>query len=170
MRIYLLIVLLILSVSLLLQSNTMGSETQQQRLERIYNRLIKHTGVSHEIPPIKLVKDSTVNAWISSKQITMTTAMLSKFDNDNQVAVIISHEIAHYVLGDLTVLEDVDSRLREANADKYGYYLMMRAGFDICEGENVWLIIQTIRGDNILTFTHPSHSSRIYSAKFPQCQ
>ena len=73
------------------------------------------------------------NAFMSGGRVVMTTGMLRFAESDDEIALILGHEIAH------SILSHPSSRpLFEADADYMGCYLAARAGFDISVAPRLW--------------------------------
>lgn len=137
-------------------------------VQKIYANLKVNTGMSDTLPPLVILESATVNAWATPEQITITTAMLAEMSNKDQVAFVLAHEIGHVVLGHFD-LEKMPSKLKENSADKYGSYLVLRSGYDVCQGKNLWVEFVKKFGDAI-SVTHPSGKERIDSLDFPICR
>lgn len=169
MRAIRLSVLLVLALALFAYTTmSRHKHWQAAQIHQIYQKLIKHTGAPHAIPPLVILKSKESNAWVTKKQLVITTGMLELLENDSQVAAILGHEIGHVMLGHL-VFSFVEPRVKEVNSDKYGAYLMLRSGYNTCAMKKAWQNIQESEGNGILTVSHPSHADRIHSADFPHC-
>ncbi len=134
----------------------------------VYNTLQKYTGVPGAIPPLVILDSEVINAWVSPDSLTVTTGMLNFVKNKDELAAVVGHEMGHVMLQHFQL--DGDSRLHEANADKYGIFLMLRAGYNVCNAEGVWQRFDDRFGDDILTSSHPSPAQRSWELHFPMCQ
>ncbi len=76
--------------------------------------------------PITTAIGDMVNAHVDGQTIVITTGLLRFVENDDELAAVIGHELAHRILGHRR------SRLksRERAADYLGVYLAARAGYD----------------------------------------
>ena len=83
-----------------------------------------------------------INARADGETILVTTAMLRFADTDDDLAIILAHELAHNMLSYLTRWGEPrtrDSRIRdEREADHVGIYLVARAGFDFRRAATLW--------------------------------
>lgn len=145
---------------------------KQKLLFEVYSRLRLYTGQG--VLPLQLEKDPVVNAWTDGDHITFTTGMLKFTENEDEIANILAHEMAHEMLKHVqdegsTVLSVTD---REAHADKMGTYLLLRAGYNICTGKEIWKKLQQ-QGDGDYADTneavHPSYAYRYYAEQMPWC-
>ncbi len=134
----------------------------------VYNNLGKYTGVPGNMPLLIIADDPQVNAWIDTENMTITTGMLAFVKNQDELAAVIGHEMGHYILQHFE-LKTGDSRLHEANADKFGIYLMLRAGYDVCNAKGVWERFDDRFGDSVITISHPSPAQRVWEFQFPIC-
>lgn len=93
-----------------------GNETIRRRL----------TYVAECEYPITTTIGDMVNAHVDGQTIVITTGLLRFVENDDELAAVIGHELAHRILGHRR------SRLksRERAADYLGVYLAARAGYD----------------------------------------
>jgi predicted Zn-dependent protease len=133
----------------------------------IYANLQKYSGLPNAMPPLEIVPTMMVNAWMSPDGMFVTIGIMKFVKNQDELAAVIGHEMGHYILRHFWF--DDDSRLKEANADKIGAYLMFRAGYNICAIEGLWLRMAGTFGDTILTASHPGESQRAYEMHFPIC-
>lgn len=133
----------------------------------IYANLEKYSGLPGVLPPLTVADTPMVNAWMTPDGMTVTTGMLNFLHNKDELAAVIGHEIGHFVLQHFEL--GGDSRIHEANADKFGAFIMMRAGYDPCAIEGLWDRMTDQFGDQILTDSHPGSAQRAYEMKFPMC-
>lgn len=170
-------ILLILAVVLLIVvpykgipylENRMPSGLTKEDVGEVYLKLLKHTGAPHMIPNVVVQENILINAWINPDTLTITTGMLQFLEGKDELAVILGHEMGHLMLQHFDV--EGDSRLHESNADKYGIYLVLRAGYDICAAKKIWTKMKETNGDQIMTQSHPSPAQREWELDFPQCR
>lgn len=97
-----------------------------------YSLGIRHSGV--------------VNAVATGRAITVTTGMM-EFTNDDELAAILGHELAHNTLGHirksttnyiLTAGGTRFTRPFESEADYVGLYYAARAGYDVRNVGDIW--------------------------------
>lgn len=136
-------------------------------VQEVYNNLQKVSGLPGQIPPVSIVDDDEINAWMTPTGMNVTTGMLKFLQSKDELAAVMGHEMGHFVLQHFQL--DGDSRLHEANADKFGLFVMMRAGYNPCVIEGLWKRFEGVYGDDILTSSHPSPSQRADEMHFPMC-
>ncbi|MDJ0787238.1 MAG: M48 family metallopeptidase [Myxococcota bacterium] len=73
-----------------------------------------------------------VNAYMGRGRTFATSGLMRFVANDDELAVIMGHEIAHHVLGTGSV-DDF-----EADADQLGLYMAAAAGFDVSVASGFW--------------------------------
>ena len=122
---------------------------------------------------IEIVRDDSVNAWADGENVTITTGLMNFVASDDELALIVAHELAHNTRGHIetkmgnmlvgTILGAVVTGMSgynvtdigtqagseafsqdfEAEADYVGVYLAARAGFDVAPAAAVWRRIGT---------------------------
>lgn len=135
--------------------------------EEVYSNLEKVSGLPGELPKLTIVDTTYVNAWMSPDGMTVTTGMLNFLQSKDELAAVMGHEIGHFVLQHFELTGD--SRLHEANADKFGLFVMLRAGYNPCAIEGLWKRMADTYGDQIITLSHPGSAQRAYEMHFPMC-
>lgn len=90
--------------------------------------------------PVEILNVDKVNAYADGQRIRITKGMLWFVNGDAELAMVLSHELAHNVMGHAGVLRSIleNKKAREADADYVGLYIMARAGFDIEQAPNFW--------------------------------
>lgn len=118
--------------------------------------------------PVQNIQDDAVNAFADGRSIRITTGMLRFTESDDELALIIGHELAHNtethiaaktgnaiiggllgaVLTGLTGVNMVDPMMNlggaafsqdfEAEADYIGVYYAAAAGYDVKEAAKLW--------------------------------
>ncbi|HEX2764714.1 MAG TPA: M48 family metallopeptidase [Allosphingosinicella sp.] len=97
----------------------------------------------------RLARSTQVNAFATGRTVVMTTSMLAFLRNDDELAVVLGHEMAHDILhhpatrteeGILAGLGIKASAMwqREAAADRFGLRLMAAAGYDLDAAIPFW--------------------------------
>jgi len=145
-------------------------EAKESRTKDIYAKLRLYTG--QYTVPLVLLQDRIVNAWTDNENVFITTGLLSKLTNDDEIAFLLSHEMSHVMMYHLDPWNKILIVDKEAQADKMGTYLTLRAGYDICKGRNFWKILDHLdSGDiaNPLWTDHPSNAYRYYANSMPWC-
>jgi hypothetical protein len=91
---------------------------------------------------IRLARSSQVNAFANDYQVILTTALLGFAQSDDELALIIGHELSHFILNHPPMhtsdklLASIGIRSqtfwnREAAADRLGIRLMAAAGYNL---------------------------------------
>lgn len=151
-----------------LKINKDGSltETDQQRVARLYHAIVVQTGLSNLIPPIRVVDSPVINAYNSGSEIVIYTGIIKATVNDDELAMIIAHEISHTTLFHFALMEayaknwNADSQaLLESDADKMGAFYALKAGYNVCLGREIWKRLKSIDGD-YLGEDHPDMAYR----------
>ncbi len=144
-----------------------GNKFTNAQVIDVYERLARNSG-EQGLPPLTILDTPEINAWTDGVNITITTGILSVMENENELALVLGHEMAHYINHD-TLHDDLDSRQVEAHADKLGAFIMMRAGFDVCKGKEMFTVFKEQFGDSPVTSTHPDQAFRKDQLDLPQC-
>jgi Zn-dependent protease with chaperone function len=98
---------------------------------------------------VRLARSDQTNAFATGTYVVMTTAMLDYVRNDDELAVVLGHEMAHDILGHPATRseEGVLAGLgihasniwkREADADRFGLRLMAAAGYNLDAAIPFW--------------------------------
>lgn len=122
----------------------------------------------------RLARSSQMNAFANRGYAIVTTRLLSFIQNDDELAIIVGHELAHVMLGhpeatgtDRTrrgLLKHFGkaaarSRAREAEADRLGLKLAWAAGYDVNAAIPFWRRLYASKGPGLAT-THPGLKTR----------
>ncbi len=139
------------------------------QIHNIYTRLAINSG-QQDIPPLIILKSDIINAWTDGTEVVITTSLLSIIENEDELAMILGHEIAHAINHDV---DREDGRVIqtdvEAHADKLGAFIMMRAGFDACKGKEIFAVFKKHFGDTSHPVGHPDFAYRLDQLNLPQC-
>lgn len=98
---------------------------------------------------VRLARSRQTNAFSLRGQVVMTTSMLDFLANDDELAVVIGHELSHSILrhaderDDEGLLEGLGIKpsnvwKREEAADRLGLRLMAAAGYDLAAAIPFW--------------------------------
>jgi len=137
---------------------------------------------------VSLVNNDIVNAFADGRQVLLTSGMMRFAVTDKELAMVVSHEIAHNIMGHVKaqqtnemggLLLDVvfisvgiptnfarlarqrNSADFEAEADYVGLYLMARAGMEIDGAEAFWRRMAVENPGSIShSSTHPATPER----------
>ncbi|MDB5662697.1 MAG: hypothetical protein JWN59_1035 [Sphingomonas bacterium] len=126
---------------------------------------------------VELQPASKRNAWSDGQSVVVTTAMLETTGSDDELAVVIGHEVAHNLLNHRARLDAAgvgkglfsrigpkakQVRESEGEADYLGIYLVARAGYDPAAGAGFWSRYGAAHGDGFLAdATHPGWRERV---------
>jgi len=139
-------------------------------LQAVVNRLWEHVDTELSLPTIKVIKDTRMQAYAyPNGYCFLTTGMLNQIDNEGQLAMIIAHEMVHYIRQHTTELydhyhksapeiglqyadraqpsggEDIEKKIdaAEYQADQEGLSIMENAGY--CGTEVLALLSNLIK-------------------------
>ncbi len=135
----------------------------------IYEKLAANSG-QQDIPPLIILDSPEVNAWTNGTTVNFTTGILAVMENDDEIALVLAHEMAHAINHDPErVDQEVTPNNTEAHADKMGAYIMMRAGFDECKGKEIFKVFKKLFGDTADPVGHPDFAYRYDQLDLPMC-
>ncbi len=88
----------------------------------------------------EIVPAGKVNAYAVADTIRVTRGMMWFVRDETELALVVSHELAHHILGHtkLLTIAFTDATQRETDADYVGLYIMARAGYDIADAPLFW--------------------------------
>jgi Zn-dependent peptidase ImmA (M78 family) len=130
-----------------------------QHLQMIYNQLRISSG-QYGLPELVIVDNSEINAYTDGNAVYVNQGIINQFDNDDEAALVLGHEIAHILLGHTSLQMPVPQTIKEAQADKYGAFLAMKSGYDVCKGREIFDKIKKLFGDDP-TNDHPALAYRV---------
>lgn len=120
----------------------------------------------------RLARSSQANAFADGRYAIMTTRMLNFLRNDDELAVVMAHEIAHNLLRHRARLDQqkhgffggiAQERATEQEADRLGIKLLWAAGYDLSAIMPFWRRLHAafvpLPGPKFLN-THPSLARR----------
>ena len=119
---------------------------------------------------VRLRPSSAINAYADGRHITFTTGMLDFVESDDELALIVGHELAHNTMGHIRkavgnfILSGFATRYTrpfESEADYVGLYYMVRAGFDPDGVEDFWRRLAEVDPRSVnRAKTHPTFPDR----------
>ncbi|ATQ41149.1 M48 family metallopeptidase [Caulobacter mirabilis] len=131
------------------------------------------TGCAYEA---QLIPSEDVSAWADGQRVFITTAFVRYAAADDQLAVVLGHELGHNVLKHRTRIKDGGPAgailgnmgtapggliTLEREADYVGLYLMARAGYDYSQARDFWRQYGADYGrSRYSTWTHPGSLER----------
>jgi predicted Zn-dependent protease len=154
---------------------TSPKQITNKQVEQIYNNLWKYAGLTGKNKPkLDIIESSQINAFQSSSEnkIGIYTGLIKFLNDEDEIAGILAHEIAHYLMehSKLNPTGNMDYQtVLEGNADKMATYLILRAGYDFCKLQVFWLKLRETNGDFELNTNHPNYSYRAWQYQFPSC-
>jgi Zn-dependent protease with chaperone function len=108
-------------------------------------------------PELYIVKnDDYLNAEASCDGVYIYTAMLKFLENNDQLALVLGHELGHIQNKDC---KRFHTYTKEYHADQYGANLMTKAKFNRCKGVRHFKKFMRVFGDGT-SLTHPMDSLR----------
>lgn len=128
----------------------------------IYINLAKVSGQEDIAPPLQIAEKDTINAYTTKDGIVIFRGIIDALDNIDELALVIGHELSHYLLGHVFVDRETPkskTRIEELQADKYGAILMMLAGYNLDSGRDMLLVLKDLFGD-VMDADHPDNAFR----------
>lgn len=129
---------------------------------------ISRDGETHEVLltpvtgcayPVQTVPDGKLNASADGRRVSISTELAAFTADDDELAVVIAHELAHNVLRHPP--RTLGARRQEREADRLGLYLAARAGYDIEAAAPFWRRFGSRSlAARLGVVTHPSAGSR----------
>ncbi len=115
----------------------------------IYNKVLAANHLTYK-PTLILKKDGDVNAENDGVIIQINTGMLADVRDDDEMALVLGHELAHGILH-----HRASTIPNEYAADALGAQYMHNAGYSICTGAKVLK-----RFGNTTSDDHPAGTDR----------
>jgi len=122
---------------------------------------------------VRLAQTSTINAYADGRHITMTTGMMNFVKNDDELALIVGHELGHNTMGHIPkivtnfILSFGGTRFTrpfESESDYVGMYYMVRAGYSPEGVEDFWRRLAVTNPKYVAQAkTHPTYPNRYLS-------
>ena len=151
-------------------------EAYIKHYQDLYNDIGRQSGQVY--PPLRISDSMVVNAFATENEVIVTKGMLEFVNNDDELAMVLGHEISHFILKhvfqpNLPGMGPIENMMwdlqKEENADKLGAFLALQAGYDVCNGRQVWLRLHNA-GDALENTSHPHHIFRYVNLKMPSCR
>ncbi len=150
-RVIVLLVILGVLVGVKISMPSPPEPDRNVHVQEIFKALLAKTGQSQDAIPLEIINSPTINAFTDGHRVVIFVGMLNFVQNDDELALVLGHELAHHMLKHTTYPEfrsnDLEVSVAEANADKMGAVYMMRAGFDVCWARQVWKRLAKMEGD-----------------------
>lgn len=119
---------------------------------------------------LRLRPSATINAYANGRHITVTTGMMEFTQSDDELALILGHELAHNTMGHIRkvlgnlILSGFATRYTrpfELESDYVGLYYMVRAGFNPDHVEDFWRRLADVDPRSVnRAKTHPTFPDR----------
>lgn len=138
------------------------------------------------VSQVQLLPSPNIHAKADGTHLSVTTGLIDYVADDDELALVIAHEMAHNALGHRIQFEAQGVRrglfggyganavkIREAEraADRLGYFLMARAGFDPRVAQRFWpRLYAGPAGGHARVTTHPDLRTRLADARLAQEQ
>lgn len=158
-----------------LVNTEVSSAITPERAQKVFDELWKYTGYPFPKPSFRIAYTQEINAYadFSNNEVSVTLGMLQYVHSEDELAGVIGHEIGHILLQHdvLNPMSDPNTQtILEGNADKFGIYLVLRAGYNVCAYQDLWERIRNDEGDYEVNADHPNFSYRLWELQFPMCQ
>jgi beta-barrel assembly-enhancing protease len=109
---------------------------------------------------VQIVAGRSINAQADGRYVQLLAGMLDFVANDDELATIMAHEIAHNILRHIAL--KTKSKQSEYEADRLGVWLMARARYDVDAVVPFWTRFEKRTSAGIFADgTHPSPKKRI---------
>ncbi len=91
--------------------------------------------------PARVVEAPGVTAWVDGSEIAVTAGMMRFAADDDDLAQVVAHELAHAVLGHNERKLFADRTDEELEADRLGVFLAGRAGYRVERAAEFWRLV-----------------------------
>lgn len=153
----------------------------QEKVLAVGQKILIDNKIPKRVPIFVLYNNKELNAYSRTydKCVYIYSSLFSYMDNDDELAAVLSHEIAHSVeaYGGMTkyIAMQANAKKYEQKADLNGIDYMVKAGYDPIA---MITILNKISGEPVwdwgFTYNHPKGSKRLIEAykyiyvKYPQ--
>lgn len=162
------------------QARALSLEIGRGDIEAGVGIVVELAPVAACVSQVQLRTSPEIEAKADGRYLSVTTAMLDYVRSDDELALVIAHEMAHNALGHRVALAERGvvpgngghSRREEAEvlaveriADRFGYFLMARAGYDPGVAAGFWQRLhEGPARSRKAPGTHPSAADRVAHA------
>ena len=118
------------------------------------------TGQSGCASRVQIIAGKSINAGADGRYVQINARMIEFVASDDELAVIMGHELAHNVLRHIAL--KTPSQQAEYEADRLGVWLVARAGYDVDAVVPFWTRFEKRTNAGIFADgTHPSPKKRV---------
>ncbi len=110
--------------------------------------------------PIEMSDRPLVYASTNGSRIRITEGMIAFASNDSELAFVLSHELAHDLLGHVGAFHGGDRAKMELEADYMGIYVTARAGYDVETASRIMLRLASAFPDMEGNSSYPASGAR----------
>ncbi len=119
---------------------------------------------------VRLRSSIAINAYADGRNITVTSGMMNFANSDDELAMIVGHELAHNTMGHIRKI--LGNRILSGNATRYtrpfeseadyvGLYYQVRAGYAPEGVENFWRRLSAVNPKSVARAkSHPTFPDR----------
>lgn len=133
-------------------------------VREVYQQVLAQTGQSQDALPLVIDNNDSINAYNNGISIHVFTGLIKFVQSEDELALVLGHEIAHGMLRHVYYSEfqtnELEISIAEANADKLGAVYMMKAGYNICVAREMWKRMSDMAGGDYQGGNHPTYSYR----------
>jgi predicted Zn-dependent protease len=135
-----------------------GAVNYQEVVNRVTS--VVHNGLEYNIELDLELKYFQAYIETDTKEIRISIPALMFMENDDQLALILGHEMCHAILRhhERGTLEE--DRQKELNADVCGMMLAMAAGYECHKAATLWLKLEKYYPSGNRESTHPTNLHR----------
>lgn len=138
-------------------------KVSNETVRAIYKKIVAATGQTQDTLPLSIVESPIVNAYNDGHKVVIYRGLLDFVQNEDEIALILGHEVAHGTLRHVYFQEfrhdSLEVAVAEGNADKLGAVYIIKAGYDVCKAREMWKRMLQQEG-NALGQDHPDYSYR----------
>lgn len=140
-----------------------GQEEINNHVQEIYKKIQTETGQAQDALPLVIIDSNMDNAYNDGTEVVIYTGLINHAQSWDEIALVLGHETAHGMLYHLRMHLELLTKdqisVLEANADKMGAVYMMKAGYNVCKGREIFKYWKE-RDGNALEQNHPDFSYR----------
>ncbi|KAL5242606.1 hypothetical protein ACI65C_010016 [Semiaphis heraclei] len=110
---------------------------------------------------------SNCNAFVMPNGFIFVFSVLAAVANDDQLSIIVGHEMAHCILRHMDHRRSLTTRRsHETEADRVGLELAANACIDVTQGYQLWETLSKLRGPNTRIWWLKTHTTRKSRARY----